>query len=70
MHAPYRSPSTRCRSIYAPSIPVAQAEALHRRQALDAQQRAYRHAPSDGVPHLPHGPAFGGGRPPGWVHSS
>jgi hypothetical protein len=70
MHAPYLRPSTRFRSIYTPSVPVSQAEALHRRQALEAQQRAYRHALSDRVPHLPRGLAVGGGRPAGWVHLS
>ena len=67
MNAPHRRPRPQFSSPYAMSIPAAQAEALARRRALQAEQRAYRLVRSDQGPHHPRGLTFGGVRPASWV---
>jgi hypothetical protein len=68
MNAAHLGSSARLRSIYARSIPTSQAEALHRRRALEAQQRRYRDNATDWVGPPPlHARVPPGLRVQGWV---
>jgi hypothetical protein len=44
MNSPHLRPSRLQQSSYASEVPAGQVRALHRRQALEAQQRAFRAA--------------------------